>query len=168
MNPNGPGGWAFVVADGESARSGHDPCTTNNRMEITGVLEALRYAATHHQGQPVDIYTDSEYVRCACEKWLDGWKKRGWKRAEGPLLNSELWQAVYKVRAVVNARFIRVPGHSGNALNELCDQYAGDAARGRCVDQIGSPIRLAKMVVYDDCEESEPMSSLTEDVLIGV
>jgi len=170
-NPAGPGGWAFVVAldPGTTGRSGHDPCTTNNRMEIMGVLEAMKYARTHHYGLPVDIYTDSEYVRCACEQWLDGWKRRGWKRAEGELLNKDLWQEVYEARSLVNARFLRVPGHSGHALNELADQYAGEAARGNCVDTVGGAtnLRLAKIVIYDE-SDPEPMSSFHEDVLVGV
>ena len=92
-NPGGPGGWAIVaknMATGKVLeRSAGNPSTPNNRMELTAAIEALRYAP---EGTRVALYTDSQYLKNGITKWVAGWKRRGWKKADGqPVLNQELW-----------------------------------------------------------------------------
>lgn len=149
-------------------KSGHEPSTTNNRMEIQAVLEALRYC--RGADEAIEIYTDSEYVRCACSSWLAKWKSQGWDRQEGPLKNVDLWIEVDEAMSGLDVAFLRVPGHSGNAMNDLCDQLAGDAARGRCVDEAPRRSWIAKPKVSPNVffymEDPEPMSHFTEDVLV--
>ena len=94
-NP-GPGGWAFVVSEnGEirEYRSGGDQSTTNNKMELTGAISAL---SALKEPCRVTLYTDSQYIVNAInQKWLENWKKRGWKKADkSPVLNRELWEAL--------------------------------------------------------------------------
>src|SRR5690242_1594805 len=92
-NP-GPGGWGALIryAAGEQELSGAEPATTNNRMELTAAIMALREAPA---GSSVDIYTDSKYVMDGLNDWMPAWKKRGWKTADKkPVKNQDLWQAL--------------------------------------------------------------------------
>ena len=122
-NP-GPGGWAAILRYGEHVRefSGAEPETTNNRMEIMGViagLEALRERCA------VELYSDSQYVVNALNNgWLRDWKRRGWKRRDGELKNPELWQRLDELLAgqTVHAHWVR--GHADNEYNNRCDALA--------------------------------------------
>ncbi|MCD6136521.1 ribonuclease HI, partial [Candidatus Bipolaricaulota bacterium] len=93
-NP-GPGGWGAVLLSGEHRKeiSGGDPQTTNNRMELTAAIEALRALKLPSK---VDLYTDSTYVKKGITEWIQNWKKNGWKRRSGrkllPVKNAELWR----------------------------------------------------------------------------
>lgn len=126
-NP-GPGGWACVLVSGGRQRrlSGYDPATTNNRMELLGVirgLEALLRPAKVH------IVTDSTYVKNAfTERWLEGWQRNGWKTRSGdPVKNQDLWiQLCYLQRKHV-LTWEWVKGHSGHTFNEICDTLARQA-----------------------------------------
>ncbi len=124
-NP-GPGGWAWAVPDGAS-ESGAEPHTTNQRMEIMAVVRALEALP----GQ-VHVVSDSTYVvNCFRQKWWVGWRRRGWRNAQGkPVANRDLWEqllalAVDGDRAVT---FAWVRGHSGDPMNELVDELATTAA----------------------------------------
>ncbi len=126
-NP-GPGGWAWATSE-ERFAFGADPETTNQRMELTAVIEAV----AAHPGQ-LEVASDSEYVvRCFTEKWWARWRQNGWKNSKGqPVANQDLWKAL--VAEVIDLRggeieFRWVKGHSGEPLNELVDQLANDAAR---------------------------------------
>lgn len=123
-NP-GPGGFGAILrCDGhEKEISGGDPHTTNNRMELLGVitaLEALKYPCE------VRITTDSKYVVDGITKgWAKGWQKRGWKKSDGkPALNPDLWERLLKLLDVHKAEFVWIKGHAGHAENERCDQLA--------------------------------------------
>ncbi len=123
-NP-GPGGFGAILrCDGhEKEISGGDPHTTNNRMELLGVitaLEALKYPCE------VRITTDSKYVVDGITKgWAKGWKKRGWKKSDGkPALNPDLWERLLNLLDVHKAEFVWIKGHAGHAENERCDQLA--------------------------------------------
>jgi ribonuclease HI len=121
-NP-GPGGWAAVIVnDGEREEiSGGAPATTNNRMELTAVIEALRRVPA---GAPVTVVTDSQYVLKGMTSWVAGWRKRGWRTATGgPVLNQDLWEAL---AALVGSRVTWewVRGHSGHRENERVDELA--------------------------------------------
>jgi ribonuclease HI len=125
-NP-GPGGWAWAVPGGAFA-SGADPRTTNQRMEITAALEAVR---------ALDIVSDSTYVvNCFRDRWWEGWISRGWKNsARKPVANRDLWEPLVElVRARPDISFRWVKGHSGDVMNDRVDALAVEAAqtqRGR-------------------------------------
>lgn len=130
-NP-GPGGWgAWLSADGhEKELFGGEPLTTNNRMELTAVIEAL---ASLKRSCAVTIHTDSEYVRKGITEWIHGWKQRGWKTADRkPVKNAELWARLDALRDLHEVHWRWVKGHSGNAGNERADALAnrGAAAYG--------------------------------------
>ena len=125
-NPGGPGGWAIVACEEKTnaltERSGGEKMTTNNRMELTAAIEALRFAPA---GASVALYTDSQYLKNGLTKWIFSWKKRGWKKATGePVLNQDLWQVLDRLRAARTVTFHWVKGHRGNARNERCDTLA--------------------------------------------
>tara|TARA_R110000782_G_scaffold73091_3_gene146124 strand:+ start:14913 stop:15419 length:507 start_codon:yes stop_codon:yes gene_type:complete len=130
-NP-GPGGWGFLMRHpktGKSVeRSGGEARTTNNRMELTAVIEGL---ASLTRPSVVDLYSDSQYVLNGLKEWMAGWKKRGWKTAsKAPVKNVDLWQRLDELKGAHEIRFHWVRGHDGHAENELVDKLAV-AARDR-------------------------------------
>ena len=137
-NP-GPGGWAAVMrCDGhEKELVGGFHTTTNNRMEILAVVEAL---AALTQTCTVDVYTDSQYVRNAVEKkWIAGWQKNGWKTAaKKPVKNKDLWTRLVPLLDKHTVSFHWVRGHSGHPENERCDTLARDfAGRSGLPEDVG-------------------------------
>lgn len=122
-NP-GPGGWGASLRFNGKQKDmyGGEAETTNNRMELTAVIEGLEALSRPH---PVKIYTDSRYVMDGVTKWLAGWKKKGWKTAaKKPVKNVELWQ---RLDALVDANEVSwqwVKGHSGDEGNEHADMLA--------------------------------------------
>ena len=126
-NPGGAGGWAAVIETTATGaveeKSGGDPETTNNRMELTAALMALSAVP---EGARVALYTDSQYLKNAFTKfWLPAWKKRGWKKADGePVLNQDLWVQLDAAFATRQVQFHWVKGHAGNPRNERCDVLA--------------------------------------------
>ena len=129
-NPGGPGGWAIVAKDEATGavteQNGGDPMTTNNRMELTAAIMALRLAPT---GTRVALYTDSQYLKNGITKWIAGWKRRGWKKSDGqPVLNQPLWMELDELYTSHAVTFHWVKGHAGNPLNERCDVLAKRAA----------------------------------------
>ena len=122
-NP-GPGGWgAVLMHDGrERELSGADPATTNNRMELTAVIEAL---AALKRPVKARVYTDSQYVRLGILEWVANWKKRGWKTADRkPVKNVELWQRLDAAGAPHRIHWSWVKGHSGHVENDRADELA--------------------------------------------
>ncbi len=122
-NP-GPGGWAAILIYGkhEKELSGGEEETTNNRMELSGAIAALG-ALTERCS--VTLYTDSQYIeRAVNEHWLDGWKKRGWRRKDGPVKNLELWQELDKLLHAHEVSVHWVKGHAENEYNNRCDALA--------------------------------------------
>ncbi|MGE4470935.1 MAG: ribonuclease HI [Desulfovibrio sp.] len=123
-NP-GPGGWAAVLlcADQRKELAGGFARTTNNRMELRAVIEALT-ALTRPCN--VTLHTDSQYVRNALTKgWLQGWKKNGWKTAaKKPVKNQDLWRALMPLVEKHQVDFRWVRGHAGDPENERCDVLA--------------------------------------------
>ncbi|MDB5756841.1 MAG: rnhA [Burkholderia sp.] len=122
-NP-GPGGWGAWLKNGEHEKEicGGELNTTNNRMELTAVIEALS-ALT----RPCDIvlHTDSQYVQKGISEWIHGWKKRGWKTAaKEPVKNADLWQALDAAQARHQVEWRWVRGHNGHPGNERADQLA--------------------------------------------
>jgi ribonuclease HI len=128
-NP-GPGGWAAVLSAGgrEKEIFGAQPLTTNNRMELQAVIEALSALKRPLQ---VRLYTDSQYVRRGILEWLPQWKARGWKTADRkPVKNQDLWQQLELVAAQHRIEWHWVPGHAGVPGNERCDVLANAAIDG--------------------------------------
>ncbi len=127
-NP-GPGGWAFILrhptSGKELERSGGIRETTNNRMELTAVIEGL---AALKQPSDVELIVDSQYVGKGLSEWLAKWKANGWRRREGSkwaeVKNEELWRKLDELCATHRIRFTHVRGHSGHAENERCDELA--------------------------------------------
>lgn len=122
-NP-GPGGWAAVILKDQQKEelSGGEEATTNNRMELTAVIEALRWWE-HHGMCPLEIHTDSQYVKNGINSWIFNWKKNGWKTAAGkPVKNQDLWVLLYDLNQKAKPDWFWVKGHSGDEFNERCDQ----------------------------------------------
>ena len=126
-NP-GPGGWGAVLRMGghEKELSGHAPATTNNRMELSAVIEALNALKSPCE---VALHTDSRYVIDGITKWIFGWQKNGWKNAaKKPVLNIDLWQALLIAAKPHKISWHWVKGHAGHPENERADKLASDAA----------------------------------------
>ena len=123
-NP-GPGGWGAILSymGTEKEISGGAADTTNNRMELTAVIEAL---SRLKEPCAVDLYSDSKYVIDAIEKgWVYGWKKRGWiKSDKKPALNVDLWEKLLPLIARHQMRWHWVKGHAENPKNNRCDELA--------------------------------------------
>ena len=122
-NP-GPGGWGAWLRWGAHEKDlfGGDPATTNNRMELTAVIESL---ALLKRPTPVAVYTDSEYVKNGITRWIHGWKKRGWTTADHkPVKNIDLWQQLDALVAKHQVQWHWVRGHTGDPGNERADALA--------------------------------------------
>jgi ribonuclease HI len=126
VNP-GPGGWAWA-SDASDYASGAEAHTTNQRMEVRAVIEAL----LEHSSGPVEIVSDSNYVvKCFHDKWYAGWKRRGWKNSKGdPVANRDLWETLIPLvlEGGRDVRFTWVKGHSGDRMNDFVDELATTAA----------------------------------------
>ena len=122
-NP-GPGGWAAILScmGREKELSGGERETTNNRMELRAVIEAL---SALKEPCEVELWTDSQYIaRAINEGWLAGWKRRGWRRKEGELKNPELWQHLDALLGEHKVTVNWLRGHDGQEQNERCDALA--------------------------------------------
>lgn len=130
-NP-GPGGWAFLMrhlrTGKEIEASGARLNTTNNQMELEAVIQGLRRLKRPTR---VHIVTDSAYVKNGLTQWMDGWKRRGWKRktASGfkPVKNLAQWKELDRLLSIHEATFEHVRGHQGHPENEYCDRLAVQA-----------------------------------------
>lgn len=123
-NP-GPGGWCAILKykSKEKTISGAEAKTTNNRMELTAVIQGL--SALKHPCE-VTVVSDSKYVCDAVEKgWLYAWEKKNWKKSDGkPVLNPDLWQTFLLLLRTHKVRFHWIKGHAGHPYNERCDKIA--------------------------------------------
>lgn len=129
-DPNpGPGGWGAVLVFGNQKRElcGAELQTTNNRMELTAAIEALR---TLKRPCAIELYTDSQYLRRGMTEWVAIWQRRGWRTRGGkPVENQDLWQALVALASKHTVSWHWVRGHQGNTLNERADQLATRARR---------------------------------------
>ncbi|MFN0315239.1 MAG: ribonuclease HI [Burkholderiales bacterium] len=122
-NP-GPGGWGVILARGENTRELHggEAKTTNNRMELTAVIQGLMALKRRCK---VRIHTDSQYVQLGITQWIHNWKRRGWRTADKkPVKNEDLWKQLDELAAGHDTEWIWVKGHAGHAGNERADQLA--------------------------------------------
>jgi ribonuclease HI len=124
-NP-GRGGWAWAIEDGPYA-SGAETMTTNQRMEVRAVLEAIRTL-----DGPLVVASDSAYVvNCFKQRWWVGWQRRNWRNSQGaPVANQDLWEPLLALALDPerSVRFRKVLGHSGDPMNDLVDRLAVEAA----------------------------------------
>ena len=154
-NPDGPGGYGavlrYVDSNGETHQkelsAGFDK-TTNNRMELLGVIAALENL-THPC--EIDLYSDSKYVISAFnEHWIDGWIRNGWKTAaKAPVKNRELWERLIRVASAHQITWHWVTGHNGHPENERCDELAtmaADAAAQSLYHDDGSDLSILKKI----------------------
>ena len=134
-NP-GPGGWGIVVERGGArihTAFGHEPETTNNRMELQAIIEAYHYAEREmpESEATVTIHTDSQYAVNGINDWMQGWIRQGWRKSNGkPVVNQDLWlelEGLRRARELIRVEWVR--GHAGNAGNELADQLAKQGAQ---------------------------------------
>ena len=123
-NP-GPGGWACILKYNSTEKElcGGEKNTTNNRMEMTAVIQALKALK---EPCDVELYTDSQYIcNSINNEWVFSWKKNGWKKADKkPALNIELWEEILKLIEIHNVNFNWIKGHVGLRENERCDKLA--------------------------------------------
>lgn len=130
-NP-GPGGWAAVLVAGGAVvaeRSGADPDTTNNRMELTALLEGIELVP---EGTAAVLYSDSQLAVRTVNEWAPGWEARGWRRARGPVENLDLVRPLVerlRERPELEVRWIRA--HVGHRWNEYADRLASRASAAR-------------------------------------
>jgi ribonuclease HI len=151
-NP-GPGAWAFVISgeDGHALleKTGREADTTNNRMELTAVIEALRAGRELLlKGGKLSVYTDSRYVKNGITDWIRRWKVNGWlSSGKKPVKNRELWETLDKLAGELAPEWRWVRGHNGNPLNERCDslvQKAIDVCPDRGAGQSRPALRAAR------------------------
>lgn len=122
-NP-GPGGWGAILMAGSHVKEIHggEAATTNNRMELMAAIQALE---TLKKPCKVELHTDSQYVMKGISEWIHGWKKRGWKTADGkPVKNDDLWRRLDAARARHDVAWKWVKGHAGHEHNERADELA--------------------------------------------
>lgn len=128
-NP-GPGGWGSILMMGENRKeiSGGKKDTTNNVMELTAVIEALKLLKRPCK---VDLYSDSAYVVNAfLQNWILGWIKNGWKNSnKEEVKNKELWQELFSLTKIHDVTFHKVKGHADNEYNNRCDELARNAIK---------------------------------------
>lgn len=128
-NP-GKGGWGAVLIYGSKEKqiAGASESTTNNQMELTAVIEALKQVK---EPCNIKLHSDSAYVINAFnQNWIDGWLKSGWVNSQKkPVANRELWEELIELTKKHNIEFIKVKGHSGDHYNEICDSLATKTLR---------------------------------------
>lgn len=152
-NP-GPGGWGVVIATPEGhvlelgGRAGH---TTNNKMELTAAIQAL--TAIRDDSRAADVHTDSTYVIKGIREWIWGWRRRGWKTAEGTdVLNRDLWMELDRLanaRSKNGIAWHYVRGHAGIPGNERVDEIADGLARGQRVALYDGPLIGYGVAIFD-------------------
>ena len=130
-NP-GKGGWGAILIDAKEEKylSGSNQLTTNNQMELTATIKALKAIVKPHN---IALYTDSQYVKNGITSWIINWKKNGWKTAnKKPVANKDLWMELDKCVKFHSVSWFWVKGHSGDHYNEIADQLAVKAMNEVC------------------------------------
>lgn len=132
-NPDGPGGWGVILSSGRHRKELHggSPSTTNNRMELTAVIEALNALKGPSN---IELFTDSQYVRKGITEWIHRWKRHGWKTTDKrPVKNSDLWRALDDATRRHHIHWRWVKGHNGDPGNERADELANQGAAEHAV-----------------------------------
>jgi ribonuclease HI len=132
-NP-GPGAWAYVMLGpkGETRDARFCSETTNNRMELQAVIEALRAVRKRSDlaSAQIDLFTDSQYVKNGISDWIYNWIKNGWKtRSKQPVKNQDLWKQLLQLSSTMSVRWRWLQGHAGDRYNEACDRLVQEAIK---------------------------------------
>ncbi|MBN2553547.1 MAG: ribonuclease HI [Spirochaetales bacterium] len=132
-NP-GPGAWAYILIEGEeeSRDARFVAQTTNNRMELQAVIEALQRVGQDPElaSAGIELFTDSQYVKNGISEWIHTWKKNGWKtRSRKPVKNQDLWKQLLSLSSALDIRWRWLQGHAGHRYNEACDRLVQEAIR---------------------------------------
>ena len=134
-NP-GPGGWAYIIVNETfqgpvvlNEENGSEKNTTNNRMELTAVIESLRTLKTMKNiPRKTVVYTDSQYVQKGITEWIIKWKRNAWRTSDKkPVKNQDLWMELDELSAEFSIKWTWVKGHAGNKYNERCDELTQKA-----------------------------------------
>ena len=135
-NP-GKAGWASVILLSQNSGGqgrlrelgSHVDHATNNQMELTAPIEALKYVKKHKLGTSVEIFSDSKYVILGITEWIQNWMKNNWRNAnKKPVLNRKLWEELYKLTEKLKIKWVYVEGHNGDKWNERADIIATNFA----------------------------------------
>lgn len=126
-NP-GPAGWGAILLAGNKVfeLGGREDYATNNQMELTAPIGALKYVRAHlRHGVNAEIISDSKYVIFGITEWIFNWQKNNWQNAaKKPVLNRELWEELYKLTAELNPKWTYIKGHNGDKWNDRADEIA--------------------------------------------
>ncbi len=134
-NP-GPAGWGSIIMhEGKAFElGGRKDHATNNQMELTAPIEALKYVKNNLKGE-IEIHSDSKYVILGITEWIENWMKNGWRNAaRKPVVNQELWEELYELNKALKPKWNYVKGHSGHEHNDRVDLIATSFAEGEPVD----------------------------------
>ncbi len=137
-NP-GPAGWGVVIIQGDKVveLGGGSEHATNNQMELTAAIEALKYVKEKGVKLPVEILADSKYVILGITEWISGWLKNNWRNAaKKPVMNRELWEKLHELNEEIKPKWLYVGGHTGDKWNDRADEIA--------VSFYGEPVELRK------------------------
>lgn len=157
-NP-GPAGWSWVI-DADRWAAGGWPEATNNQGELQAVIEVLR--ATQHLDEPLHLFCDSKYVINSVTQWMSGWKRRGWKKADGkPVLNVGQLQELDALLVDREVTFEWVKGHASHTLNNLADEHARAAATAF---QRGTPVPTGPGLAGSAAEPVESDEAAAEEL----
>ncbi|MBM2815355.1 MAG: ribonuclease [Ignavibacteria bacterium] len=163
-NP-GPGGWAAIIKnkDKEIEISGAEIKTTNNRMELTAVIEALGKLKPSAKTIPVEVYTDSRYVSDAFNKfWISSWKKKNWlKNDKKEVPNKDLWIELDSLTNEYNVKYFWLEGHAGHEFNERCDQMAREA-----IKELDNPATLKREIKAETDSEKFENNELSHSLIL--
>lgn len=132
INNPGKGGWcALILKDNEEIiLKGNEKDSTNNKMELTSVIEALKYIKNNNINSKIELYTDSNYVKNGITVWIYNWLKNNWKTAnKKPVLNKELWLELFNLQQNLKIEWNWVKAHNGNHYNEIVDKTARELAQ---------------------------------------
>lgn len=127
-NPGGVGSWAFIVVIDDDViheDSGYSLSTTNNRMEIMGIIKALLWIKESCQRSDITIHSDSMYCVDGYNSWMVNWEKNDWykgRKKKHKVLNPDLWKQLYSLKLELNTKLVHVKGHSGNVYNDRADE----------------------------------------------
>ncbi len=142
-NP-GPGGWGAIISDEKKIQEigGRESQTTNNRMELSAAIEALKL----NPSEPIIVLSDSEYVIKGITEWIHGWIKRGWKNSQKKaVINQDLWERLYDVSQGKDITWKYVRGHQGTPGNERCDVIATSFADDEKIDLFNGSVSEYKI-----------------------
>lgn len=131
-NP-GKAGWGavFILEGKVFEMGGNTSHATNNQMELTAPIEALKYLKKNNISGPVDIFSDSKYVILGITEWIGGWMRNNWRNAaKKPVMNRELWEKLYELNQEIKPKWIYVKGHNEDKYNDRADEIATSFAEG--------------------------------------